>query len=86
MRSLILRLRRPLNRNLVRPAGYVYLYRLKRRHYTTMNSESYMVKSEGDEIQDDVKTCDSEALPKLSASEFRIYNRMAEHMDYFVNG
>ncbi|KAH7130488.1 hypothetical protein B0J11DRAFT_430471 [Dendryphion nanum] len=24
-------------------------------------------------------------LPKLSATEFRIYNRMAEHMDYFHN-
>lgn len=24
-------------------------------------------------------------LPKLSAAEFRIYNRMAEHMDYFVS-
>ena len=25
-----------------------------------------------------------EALPKLSPAEFRIYNHMAEHMDYFV--
>lgn len=24
-------------------------------------------------------------LPKLSAADFRIYNRMAEHMDYFVS-
>jgi hypothetical protein len=24
------------------------------------------------------------ALPKLSAAEFRVYNRMAEHMDMFV--
>lgn len=23
-------------------------------------------------------------LPKLSAAEFRVYNRMAEHMDLFV--
>ena len=23
-------------------------------------------------------------LPKLSAAEFRVYNRMAEHMDQFV--
>jgi hypothetical protein len=23
-------------------------------------------------------------LPKLSAAEFRVYNRMAEHMDMFV--
>jgi hypothetical protein len=23
-------------------------------------------------------------LPKMSAAEFRIYNRMAEHMDLFV--
>jgi len=28
---------------------------------------------------------EEEKLPKLSASEFRIYNRMAEHMDYFHN-
>lgn len=26
-----------------------------------------------------------EKLPKLSPSEFRIYNRMAEHMDYYHN-
>lgn len=26
-----------------------------------------------------------EALPKLSASEFRAYNSMAEHMEYFVS-
>jgi hypothetical protein len=25
-----------------------------------------------------------EALPKLSAAEFRAYNSMAEHMEYFV--
>ena len=25
-----------------------------------------------------------EKLPKFSPSEFRIYNRMAEHMDYYV--
>lgn len=24
-------------------------------------------------------------LPKLSAAEFRVYNRMAEHMDMFVS-
>lgn len=24
------------------------------------------------------------ALPKMSAAEFRVYNRMAEHMDMFV--
>lgn len=24
------------------------------------------------------------ALPKLSAAEFRVYNSMAEHMEYFV--
>ena len=27
---------------------------------------------------------EEEALPKLSAAEFRIYNSMAEHMDLFV--
>ena len=25
-----------------------------------------------------------EKLPKLSAAEFRVYNSMAEHMEYFV--
>lgn len=25
-----------------------------------------------------------EALPKLSAADFRVYNSMAEHMEYFV--
>jgi hypothetical protein len=25
------------------------------------------------------------ALPKLSAAEFRVYNSMAEHMEYFVS-
>jgi len=24
--------------------------------------------------------------PKLSAAEFRVYNRMAEHMEYYVSG
>jgi hypothetical protein len=28
---------------------------------------------------------DEKPLPKLSAAEFRQYNRMAEHMDYFHN-
>ena len=32
----------------------------------------------------DDQKLDSEALPKLSPYEFRQYNRMAEHMDYFV--
>ena len=26
----------------------------------------------------------AEPLPKLSAADFRVYNRMAEHMDYYV--
>ena len=25
-------------------------------------------------------------LPKLSPNDFRVYNRMAEHMEYFVSG
>lgn len=25
-----------------------------------------------------------EELPKLTPAEFRVYNRLAEHMDYFV--
>ena len=28
---------------------------------------------------------EEKALPKLSAQEFRQYNRMAEHMNYFVS-
>ena len=28
---------------------------------------------------------EEEALPKLSAAEFRAYNLMAEHMEYFVS-
>lgn len=38
-----------------------------------------------------VKTIEKEekkeepALPKLSAAEFRAYNSMAEHMEYFVS-
>lgn len=32
----------------------------------------------------DASSEETEALPKLSASEFREYNRLAEHMDYFV--
>jgi hypothetical protein len=28
---------------------------------------------------------EEEALPKLSAAEFRVYNSMAEHMDLFVS-
>ena len=27
---------------------------------------------------------EEEKLPKLSGADFRIYNRMAEHMEYFV--
>lgn len=32
----------------------------------------------------DTPSEETEALPKLSASEFREYNRLAEHMDQFV--
>jgi protein-disulfide isomerase len=28
---------------------------------------------------------EEKVLPKLSAAEFRVYNRMAEHMDMFVS-
>lgn len=28
---------------------------------------------------------EEENLPKLSAADFRTYNRLAEHMDYFVS-
>jgi hypothetical protein len=28
---------------------------------------------------------EEEKLPKLSAAEFRVYNSMAEHMEYFVS-
>ena len=28
---------------------------------------------------------EEQALPKLNAQEFRQYNRMAEHMNYFVS-
>lgn len=28
----------------------------------------------------------ADALPELSAREFRVFNRMAEHMDMFVSG
>lgn len=35
-----------------------------------------------EEIKDEPK---KEALPKLSAAEFRVYNSMAEHMEYFVS-
>lgn len=28
---------------------------------------------------------EAQGLPKLSLQEFRIYNRMAEHMDMFVS-
>jgi iron-sulfur cluster repair protein YtfE (RIC family) len=31
------------------------------------------------------QACTETPLPKLSASEFKQYNRMAEHMDYFHN-
>lgn len=31
-----------------------------------------------------VKKAECEPLPKLSPYEFRQYNRIAEHMDYFV--
>ena len=47
-------------------------------------SEPAAIKPEEAEVKDATKKRESEALPKLSASEFRIYNRMAEHMDYFV--
>lgn len=36
-------------------------------------------------IPDSADVPKKEALPKLSASEFRLYNGMAEHMDYFVS-
>ena len=50
------------------------------RHFSTM--------SEADATKDDVAADSSKPvekqLPKLSAAEFRQYNRLAEHMDYFV--
>ena len=32
--------------------------------------------------EEDMK--EEEKLPKLSAADFRVYNSMAEHMEYFV--
>ena len=50
------------------------------RHSSTM--------SEADAPKDDVAAEPSKPvekqLPKLSAAEFRQYNRLAEHMDFFV--
>jgi len=44
-------------------------------------------KNEGREeaLQDAAAAKKDEALPKLSAAEFRAYNSMAEHMEYFHN-
>jgi hemerythrin-like domain-containing protein len=33
----------------------------------------------------DVKTPEEKPLPKLTPAEFRVYNKMAEHMDYYHN-
>jgi hypothetical protein len=41
--------------------------------------QEQQVKEAKEEKKEEVK-----ALPKLSAAEFRVYNRMAEHMDMFV--
>jgi len=37
------------------------------------------------EAKEEGKEEEKKALPKLSAAEFRVYNRMAEHMDMFVS-
>jgi hypothetical protein len=36
------------------------------------------------EVEEEEKKEEEPKLPKLSAAEFRVYNSMAEHMDYFV--
>jgi hypothetical protein len=36
-------------------------------------------------LQDAAVAKEEEKLPKLSAAEFRAYNSMAEHMEYFVS-
>lgn len=39
-----------------------------------------------EEVQkDEAAAKQEETLPKLSAAEFRAYNSMAEHMEYFVS-
>ena len=35
--------------------------------------------------EDSAPLVESKELPKLTAQEFRIYNSMAEHMNYFVS-
>jgi hypothetical protein len=46
-------------------------------------------KNEGREealkVEEEEKKEEEPELPKLSAAEFRAYNSMAEHMDYFVH-
>lgn len=45
--------------------------------------EKKVANNEGWE-EDNKKEKKEEALPKLSAADFRVYNSMAEHMEYFV--
>ncbi|KAG4027783.1 hypothetical protein MFRU_027g00720 [Monilinia fructicola] len=46
--------------------------------------EKKVANNEGWE-EDNKKEKKEEALPKLSAADFRVYNSMAEHMEYFHN-
>ena len=41
------------------------------------------VAAQGKAAEKEVK---EQTLPKLSAAEFRAYNSMSEHMEYFVSG
>ena len=40
---------------------------------------------DGEAMQSSGSSPDTGALPKLSSADFRTYNNMAEHMEYFVS-
>lgn len=51
-----------------------------------LNSNDFTTMAETIPTSADVDVSKKEHLPKLSASDFRAYNSMAEHMEYFVCG
>lgn len=54
---------------------------------STMSDQCDIKKSEDTSLEQNAEVdCGKpkEELPKLTPAEFRVYNRLAEHMDYFV--
>lgn len=60
------------------------LLRVSSRPYRPLVGPRYHVRVVAMAAEWENKKEECEELPKLSSQEFRQYNRLSEHMDYFV--